>query len=279
MKMLGYYNGKFGPLEEMTVPMNDRACWFGDGVYDAGVAVNYHMIFLNEHIDRFFHSAEMLEIEVPVSKQELYDLLYELIRHLDTGNLLFYFQVTRGTGVRNHLFPEGAANLWITFKPLELVGDPTPIRLITWEDTRFFHCNIKTLNLIPSVIASQRAKEAGCFETVLYRPGGRITEGSHSNIHIMKDGALITAPADNMILPGIARAHMIRACHTLGIPVREEAYTLEDLFSADEVLLSMSSHPCCHADFVDGKAVGMKDGKTYELLRQYLIAECLNDAE
>ncbi|MBR6705860.1 MAG: aminotransferase class IV [Clostridia bacterium] len=277
MKTLGYYNGRFAEIEEMTIPMTDRACWFGDGVYDAGLSLDYHMVFLDEHIDRFFRSADLMEIQIPVSKKELHDLLYSLIRHLDTGDLMYYIQVTRGSGIRNHVFPDSPANLWITFKPAELVDGSVPVKMIILEDTRFFHCNIKTLNLIPSVIASQRAREAGCGEAVLYRPGGRVTEGSHSNIHILKSGELQTAPADNLILPGIARAHLIRACRALNIPVREEPFSLDLMFSADEVLMTMSSHPCCRADTIDGKPVGKKDDDTFRRLREYLINEYISD--
>ena len=279
MKTLGYYNGKFGEIGEMSIPMTDRACWFGDGVYDAGLSRDYRMVFLEEHIDRFFRSASLLEIRMPIDKQELTELLHSLIRHLDTGNLMYYMQVTRGSDTRSHVFPASSANLWITFKPMEMVDGSVPEKLITLEDTRFFHCNIKTLNLIPSVIAAQRAREAGCSEAILYRPGGRVTEGAHSNIHILKDGVLRTAPADNLILPGIARAHLLRACRALDIPVLEEPFTLEDLFSADEVLMTISSHPCCRADVIDGRPVGMKDGKNFSRLREYLVQEFLSAGE
>ena len=92
MKELGYYNGRIGELSEMTVPMTDRVCWFGDGVYDAGPCRNYHIFALEEHIDRFFNSAAALDIEIPKTKQELADLLKELVRKLDTGDLFVYFQ-------------------------------------------------------------------------------------------------------------------------------------------------------------------------------------------
>ena len=279
MKTLGYYNGKYAEIEEMSVPMTDRACWFGDGVYDAGLSRDYHMVFLDEHIDRFFRSAGLLEIRMPVGKKELRDLMYSLIRRLDTGNLMFYMQVTRGSGIRNHVFPDSPANLWITFKPMEMTDGSVPVKMITLEDTRFFHCNIKTLNLIPSVIAAQRAREAGCGEAVLYRPGGRVTEGAHSNIHILKAGELWTAPADNLILPGIGRAHLLRACRALDIPVHEEAFTLADLFTADEVLMTISSHPCCRANLIDGKPVGMRDEQTFEKLRTCLVREFLADGQ
>ena len=279
MKTLGYYNGQFGEIAEMSVPMTDRACWFGDGVYDAGLSRDYHMVFLDEHIDRFFRSAGLLEIRMPVSKEELHGLMYDLIRRLDIGNLMFYMQVTRGSDIRSHVFPDTPANLWITFKPMEMTDGTVPEKMITLEDTRFFHCNIKTLNLIPSVIAAQRAREAGCGEAILYRPGGRVTEGAHSNIHILKAGELWTAPADNLILPGIGRAHLFRACRALDIPVHEEAFTLADLFTADEVLMTISSHPCCRANLIDGKPVGMRDEQTFEKLRTCLVREFLADGQ
>ncbi|MCC8136877.1 MAG: aminotransferase class IV [Clostridiales bacterium] len=273
MKTLGYYNGKYGELEDMSIPMNDRVCWFGDGVYDAGPCRNYHIFAIDEHIDRFFNSAGLLKIKIPVSKQELKDLLNDLVKKMDSGNLFVYFQVTRGTGIRNHVFTEGAGNLWVSLTEAEISDGIEPIRLVTTEDTRFFHCNIKTLNLIPSVMASQRAKEAGCQESVFYRPGGRVTECAHSNVHIIQDGMLRTAPTDNLILPGIARAHLIRACKKLDIPVNETAFTLDELYNAEEVLVTSSSSLCLHANEIDGKPVGGKQPGLLEKIRSYVLEE------
>lgn len=273
MKTLGYYNGKIGELEDMSIPMNDRVCWFGDGVYDAGPCRNYHIFAIDEHIDRFFNSAGLLKIQMPVTKQELKDLLNDLVKKMDVGNLFVYYQVTRGTGIRNHVFTEGPGNLWVSLTPAEISDGLTPIKLITTEDTRFFHCNIKTLNLIPSVMASQRAKEAGCQESVFYRPGGRVTECAHSNVHIIQDGMLRTAPTDNLILPGIARAHLIRMCKQLEIPVNETAFTLEELYNAEEVIVTSSSNLCLHANEIDGKPVGGKQPELLEKLRAALLLE------
>lgn len=273
MEKLGYYNGTYGPLDEMTVPMNDRASWFGDGVYDAGPCRNYHIFALDEHVDRFFRNADALKIVMPVSKEELKDLLSRLVQKMDTGNLFVYYQVTRGTGTRKHTFTEGKGNLWITFTPAEISDGHTPIQLVTTEDTRFFHCDIKTLNLIPSVMASQKATEAGCAEAVFYRPGGRVTECAHSNIHILKNGILYTAPTDHLILPGIARAHLLRACSALDIPFREQAFSLQELFEADEVIVTSSSNLCLRADQIDGIRVGGKDYDLYNRLREYLLNE------
>lgn len=273
MKTLGYYNGKYGELEEMQIPMNDRVCWFGDGVYDAGPSRNYKIFAIDEHIDRFFNSAGLLDIQMPVTKDELKKLLNEMVQKMDTGNLFVYYQVTRGTGIRDHAYTEGPGNLWIMLKPAEISDGKTPIRLITCEDTRFLHCNIKTLNLIPSVVATQKAQEAGCQEAVFYRKGGRVTECAHSNVHIIKDGKLVTAPTDNLILPGIARAHIIKACKKLEIPVSETPYTLDDLFQAEEILVSSSSNLCLRADEIDGKKAGGKNPEVFEKIR----AEVLNE--
>ena len=136
--------------------------------------------------------------------------------------------------------------------------------LISLEDTRFFHCNMKTLNLIPTVLASAKAEAAGADEAVFHR-SGRVTECAHSNISIIKDGEVITAPADNMILAGVARAHLIKVCRQFGVPVREEPYTLEQLMDADEVIVTSSGTLCRPVCSVDGKPVG---GRAPELLRR-----------
>jgi D-alanine transaminase len=279
MKNLAYYNGKIGELEEMTVPMGDRVCFFGDGVYDATYSRNYKIFSLDEHIDRFYRSAALLRIKIGMSKEELKSLLYELVNKMDDGENFVYFQATRGTGERNHLFPdEQNANIWVNIFHKNIVDVYKRVKLITLEDTRFFHCNIKTLNLIPSVIASQTAKEEGCDEAVLHRDG-RITECAHSNVHILKDGKLITAPTDNLILAGIARAHIIRACHALGIEVEERPYTLCELRNSDEIIISSAGSLCLGADMLDGKAVGGKAPELLRSLQDYLLAEFIHETE
>ncbi|MDR2398014.1 MAG: aminotransferase class IV [Spirochaetaceae bacterium] len=272
METLGYYNGTIGLLDEMRVPMNDRVCWFGDGVYDATVSVNYRIFALEEHLHRFFNSATLLEMNVGITKAAVAELLQDLVRKVDSPTQFVYWQLTRGTALRTHAFPEqGQANLWVMIKPLVLQDIYQKIRLITVEDTRFLHCNIKTLNLLPNVLASEKAKQAGCAEAIFHR-GNRVTEGSHTNVHIFKAGTLHTAPLDNLILPGVARAHIIAQCGNLGIPVLERPFTREELFSADEVMISSASTFCMSASHIDGRPVG---GKAPALLRR--LQEALLD--
>ena len=280
MKNLGYYNGKFDELENMTIPMGDRVCYFGDGVYDATYSRNYNIFALEEHIDRLYNSAALLRMEIAQTKEEMAAILKEMVAKMDTGDNFVYWQVTRGTGVRNHLFPtDGSkANLWINIFPKGLVDVYKKIRLITKEDTRFFHCNIKTLNLIPAVMASQEAKEKGCDETVLHR-NGRVTECAHSNVHIIKNGTFITAPTDNLILPGIARAHLIKACRKLGIGVEETPFTVEEMMEADEIIVSSSGSLCLAANEIDGKAVGGKAPEILKALQDEVLREFMEETE
>ena len=122
-------------------------------------------------------------------------------------------------------------------------------------------------------MAAEKARKAGCQEAVFYRPGGRVTECAHSNVHILKDGKLVTAPTDNLILPGIARAHLIKICKQLEIPVSETPYTLDDLFNAEEVIVTSSSNLCLHADEIDGRPVGGKNAELLEKIRAALLEE------
>lgn len=270
MKTLGYYNGKIDEIDQMTVPMGDRACVFGDGVYDATLAANYRIYGLDEHIDRFFNSAALLSMTLPVTKEELKTLLADLVRRLDSPDQFVYMQATRGSGLRNHLFPQGDANLWVMLTPRTLTPPDQTLSLLTVEDDRFYLCNIKTLNLIPSVLASQKAFEAGCDEAVFHR-GDRVTECAHSNISILKDGVFYTAPLDRLILPGTARKRLLEACAALSIPAKEEPFTLDQLKAADEIIVSSSGSLCQQAVRLDGCAVGGKDPERLRALQKVVF--------
>lgn len=266
MKYLGYYNGTYGPLEEMKVPMNDRACYFGDGVYEATLARNGKIFALEEHLDRFYNSAGLLRMKVPYTREELTEILISLLKEMDDSEIFVYWQLTRGTAIRIHSFPEAPVkpNLWIMMKPGAPASPSKTMKLITEEDTRFLHCNIKTLNLIPNVMAYQKAHEAGCDECVFHR-GDIVTECSSCNISILKDGVFITHPTDHYILPGISRMHLIQQCKKLGIPVDERPFTVKEMMEADEVIVSSSSRLGLIASEIDGQPVG---GKATELWKK-----------
>ena len=262
MVNIGYYNGKTGLIEEMTIPMNDRVTYFGDGVYDATYSKNHIIFALDDHLDRIYNSCRLLKIPFDMPREELAATLKDLVNKVDDGETFVYWQATRGTGMRNHAFPGTKPNLLITVSPCKFKNVYEKIKVITLEDTRFFHCNIKTLNLIPSVLAAEATKQAGCGESVFYRirDGKKIvTECAHSNVSMLKDGKFVTAPLSNLILPGITRKHLIEICKELGIPVEEREYTLEELFDADEIIVSSSGSLGIGVCEMDKKPVGGKD--------------------
>ena len=279
MKNLGYYNGTIGLIEEMKIPMTDRVCFFGDGVYDATYARNHKIFAIEDHLDRFYNSAGFLKIEIPMEREELKATLEEMVNKVDDGEQFVYWQVTRGNkGLRNHAFPEGKASLWITIEPRKIVDIHKKVKLITMEDIRFLICNIKTLNLIPSVMAAETTKEAGCDECIFHR-NGRVTECAHSNVSIIKDGKFITAPTDRLILPGISRKHILQFCREFDIPVLEQPYTIDDLMNADEVVVTSSGQLCLQAIEVDGKPVGGKAPEILEKLQNAYLEKFIRETD
>lgn len=275
MKELAYYDGQTGTPDEVMIPFNDRVHFFGDGVYEATLGGNHKIFLLDEHLDRFYSSAKALDIRIPMEKKKLGVLLTELLKKVEGSTHFVYWQVTRGVAVRNHTYDQDLeGKLWVSIRPFAMQDPEKEIGVITKEDTRFYHCNIKTLNLLPSVMASQDAKRAGAGETVFHR-GDLVTEGSHSNISILKNGVFYSHPNDNLILRGIAKTHMIEACYRLGIQVMERPFTLAELMDADEILVTSSSNFYRYATSVDGTPAGGKDPETRKLLQQAVIDEFL----
>ena len=276
MERIAYYNGKIGTPEDMMVPMNDRVCYFGDGVYDATAAANGQIFLLDEHVDRLYNSAGLIGIQIPYTKPELKEILKDVVSRVDNPHSFVYFQVTRATAARTHAFPVNAtANFWITVTPKQFRDFSQPIQLTEMEDKRYLYCNIKTLNLLPSVLAAQHAEEQGCYESVFHR-GNIVTECAHSNISILKNGVLKTHPNDCYILPGIAKNHLIKACKKHNTPVDETPVTLDELRDADEVLVTSSSNFCSFADTFEGKPIGGKAPELVKLLQDTVIQEYLD---
>ena len=273
MQAIAYYDGKIGAPDELMVPFNDRVHFFGDGVYDATVGANGKVYLLQDHLDRFYTSAKALDIRIPMEKQTLGALLTQLLAQVEGTTHFVYWQVTRGINDRNHVYPEGMpGKLWVMIRPNHLNDPDVPIKLVTAPDTRFYHCNIKTLNLIPSVMAAQDAARRGVQETVFHRDG-IVTECAHSNVSILKDGVFYSHPNDELILRGIAKTHMIGACYRLGITVMEKPFTLEDLRAADEIIVTSSSNFCLHACELDGVPAGGKDPATLKAIQDAVLQE------
>lgn len=273
MKTLGYYNGKYDEIEDMTIPMIDRVSWFGDGIYDATYSHNHKIFDLDHHLTRFYNSAKILEINIPIPKDELAALLKDLVLKVDDGDQFVYMQCTRGSAPRNHIYDaDMKGNLWVTLTPQPVADTYTPIDVITFEDKRFLYCNCKTLNLIPSVLGATAADRAGCKEAIFHR-GDIVTECAHSNVSIFKDGKVITHPLDDKILPGTARIRLLAFAEKLGFATEEREYTLDELMNADEVIVHSTGSFCIPVAHVDGKPVGGKAPEMLKTIQDALVAD------
>ena len=268
MREIAYYNGQTGSIDEVRAPITDRGLYFGDGVYEAAMVQGGRIFALDDHLDRFFSSLRQLRIAPPMARDAIADVLRGLAAQLEPdGTYLLYWQSTRTAAHRMHAFPRDAkATLMAFAEPCPLDPCSRPFRLITVEDTRYLHCNIKTLNLLPNCMAMQQAAEAGCDEVVFHR-GGRVTEGAHSGLALLKEGVFCTPPADNLILPSITRAHFIQLCGQLGVPVRVAPFTVDELLNADEVLVLATGTHAVPVSHVDGRPVGGRDPALLERLQ------------
>ena len=280
MKELAYYDGTIAAPEELMIPFNDRVHFFGDGVYDASVARNGIIFKLEDHLDRFFNSMALIDIQPDFTKDELRELLQALCQKLDTGDLFVYFQVSRGTAIRNHSYAQ-------TLKPnlsvymLPWTGDFSSqkrLKLMTTPDHRFEFCHIKTLNLLPNVLASQAATSQGLDEVVYHRDQ-RVTECAHSNISILINGVFQTAPLDHWILPGIARKYLLLMSQALGFDVLEHPFTVEEMLAADEVIVSSSGSLCAPVSEIDGRAVGGRDPERLQQLQDKIYQDFFKETD
>ncbi len=279
MQNLGYYNGVIKLLEELYIPATDRAVYFGDGVYEVAFAVNQKPFALDEHIDRFFNSCKLLKIEFAKTKNELKQTIMKLLKIQKSFKQKIYWQASRSSGIRQHTYNTTLPpNLLITITNESVKNMETmKYDLISVEDTRFLHCNIKTLNLIPAVMASQEAEQQGAQEAVLHR-NGFVTECAHSNISILKNGVLKTAPSNNLILPGVTRKHLIEICENLKIPVLQQPFTLNELLDCDEAIVSASGILLIAAKSVDKKPIGGKANalltKIQQTYKKKIVEQC-----
>lgn len=274
MRELGFYDGKIIDKSEPVIRIEDRGYQFGDGVYDAWMVLNGKHFLRKEHLDRFERSCKMLDITPCYSREEIErfsDMLLEESGIKDRG--MIYFQWTRGwQSPRAHVpAPDVRPLLTGSIMPV----NPKPEEYMTkgckaifYPDQRQHFCHIKTLNLLGSVMASNAAAKAGCYEVIFVREeGGRkfVTESAHSNCYAVKDGVVYTAPLGNLILPGITRGVVLEIAQKLGIKVVEEFCTPEFFTSADEVFVSAASGVVA-VGFIDGKPVGGGAGPVYKRL-------------
>ena len=273
MKTLAYYNGSFGEIESIFVPITDRAYYFGDGIYDVAYCYNHKIFALDEHVDRFLSSARYFDVRLHMGKEELIDLIERMADKVDGDKLSVYFQCSRGTGYRDHLFSgDGYGNIAIMIRPAGIKDQNRPLKTMTATDIRHGYCGHKTLNLLSNVMAIKEAAKKGLDE-VIFVSGKTVTECAHSNVSILKNGVLYTPPADGKILPGIAREHLLKQCERLGVEWKYRMIEEKELFSADEILVTASGSLCVKVEEINEKTVGGKDPFSAYKLQKAVVDE------
>ncbi|WP_080844381.1 D-amino-acid transaminase [Cytobacillus gottheilii] len=275
-------NGEFVERSQAKVDIEDRGFQFGDGVYEVIRVYNGKMFTADEHLERLHVSGEKIGLKIPYSVEELKEQLAELISRNDLKLGTIYMQFTRGVSPRNHPFPSETIAPSFTAN-IKHVGRPSEnmengVKALLKEDVRWLLCDVKSLNLLGNLLAKQEAVAAGCFEAIQHR-GETVTEGSASNISIVKDGKVFTHPATNLILNGITRRVFLAHCEKNEIPFAEEAFTLADLSQADEVFLSSTTAEIMPIIQIDNKPVGAGEPgpvtkKLQELFQHEIEEQC-----
>lgn len=277
------WNNEIVERSEVKIDMEDRGYQFSDGIYDVVRAYNGKFFTLNEHVNRLFSSAEKIELILPFTKEELKQLLTKLIQvnNIDTGNV--YMQLTRGIGIpRNHSYPDPELvppvfTATTTLVPRDQTAMDQGMSAIIVPDMRWLRCDIKSISLLGNIMAKHEAHKKGGDEAILHRDGV-VTECSSSNVWMIKDDTIYTHPDGNLVLPGITKIMLLKVARKAGIPVKEEAFTLEDLKEADEVFASSTTMEAMPITSIDGNLVGNgKRGPGVERLQQ-LYVNAVEDA-
>ena len=235
-----YLNGQYVPRNEGSLDVEDRGVLFADGVYEVVRFFGGKPLAMQAHVQRMVQSLEAIQISAPPDVSRLDEISRELVRRNNLANATAYWQVTRGASPRNALFPSDVRPtvLVITHPapPLETASDPPTATAILADDLRWHRCDIKSLMLLPNVLAKNHAAQAGADEAILHR-SGTVTEGTATSVAIVRDGHLWTHPTDHWILDGITRRIVFDLAIRSGSNVVMREFHVDDLLTADEVIL------------------------------------------
>lgn len=258
-----YFNGSFVPQRGVAISPDDRGYHFGDGIYEVLRLYAGRPFAPQRHAVRLARSLQAIDIPVGDLADELTARSVELAQRNGLDDALIYWQVTRGVTPRAHAAPpELMPTVYATATPATPMTPTTPMptgRLITHPDRRWADCWIKSLQLLPNTLAKTEAKRRGAAEAVLHRDD-TVTEGASTTVFAVRDGVLRTHPLDGGILPGVTRAVLLEACEELGVAVCEQAVSVEELLTADEVFIAGTGTQLLAATEIDDRPIGDAPG-------------------
>jgi D-alanine transaminase len=261
MPRIAYVNGRYVAHREASVHVEDRGYQFADGVYEVCEVARGHIIDMTGHLNRLERSLRELSIGWPVRRAALKVIIGEVIRRNRVSDGLVYVQVTRGVANRDFVFP---ANARPSLVVIAKKADPavnakraeTGIKVITVPETRWDRVDIKTVGLLPNVLAKQRAKEAGAQEAWFVDAGGNVKEGGSSNAWIVTaNGKLVTRPADEGILRGITRTTLFAVAKSLGLVIEERYFSVEEAKAAREAFITSATTVVMPVVAIDGQPI------------------------
>jgi len=261
MPDLACVNGEFMPLDEARVPINDRAYYLADAVYEVCATFGGEVFLLDAHLDRLERSLRGVRINYPVDRASLAGLIRDGIRRAGFEETLVYLQVSRGAALRDKKFPADACpTLVMTFREKPQVAPEKwerGIGVILVPDDRWAHCDYKTIMLLPNVLALQKALDAGQDDAIFFDPEKRIVhEATGANVFIVNGGRLATPEESPKTLPGTVRRHLAALARRNGIAVEERPVSVDELAAAEEVFLTGTTTEVLGVVRVDGRPVG-----------------------
>lgn len=272
-EILANVNGEILPLEEVRISPLDRGFLFGDAIYEVLRVYGGKPWLADEHFQRLAHSLEAIRL-TNVDIDRFRNRMNETLQASGLSDAMIYIQITRGVASRTHAFPKECVPyelLWV-----QPFNDPYAEKrvkgtdAVTTPDIRWQRCNIKSTNLLGNVLAAQQAADANCYEALMYREDGTMTEGSHTNLFGVRDGAILTAPRTTAILPGITRTLIVNLAKEENIPLNENYLKKDELHSVSELFVSGTTAEVMPIVTVDGQSIG--NGQPGEITKRLLTA-------
>ncbi len=280
MPNFAYINNKYVNFKKAKIHIEDRGLQFADSVYEVIAVINNNLIDLEFHLKRLKYSLNELKIKFSFSKISFERIFTDLLKKNKTSNGIIYLQITRGIQYRDHKYEKKLIPTLIIYtrnKKFNLPGKQFKgVKTITFEDLRWKRRDIKTVNLLPNIIAANKAKQMNAYEAILLQ-NGKVTEGTSSNIWIIKKNNLITHPANSDILKGVTRTSLLKIISKTSLKLIEKSFTHKQLLDADEVFLTSSGSFITPILQVDKKKINKgKIGNITLKLAQMYFKLCMN---
>lgn len=262
MPRIAYVNGRYVPHATASVHIEDRGYQFADGVYEVCEVARGNLMDRTRHLDRLDRSLRELQIGWPIARRAVEMVMGEVVRRNRVENGLVYVQVTRGVAPRDHFFPTAAVQpaLVVTAKRTDpsasALRAERGIKIITVAENRWDRVDIKTIGLLPNVLARQKAREAGAAEAWFIDPDGTVKEGAATNAWIVTaDGRLVTRPAEAGILRGVTRSTVMDVASKLGLTVDERGFSVDEAKQAKEAFITAATTVVMPVVEIDGVSV------------------------